>query len=322
MPDIVKKVFERRADGRFQVRADGHLPQVDLLRAVPRDRLQLRQPPDGGGGHLLLRQAHRRPQHAWCSPIPPASTRRLPATRRFRSSRPSRSCRPELEHISSWDFSREIQPGVYVHDDYDLERPSVEIKTRKALTRSVHAERLRGLRLPGPLPAEGGRRTVRGRAHRRARQPVRDVRRRSATAKGVVCRVAVHARGLPARGSEPRAPDSGGELRPGVQRIRGDAGGRRHRATGAASSRCRASSSSGRSAARPSRSCRGRRRRWSSGPAGDEIYTDKFGRVKVQFHWDRLRQEGREQLVLDPRVAAVGGQGVGLGRRRRASARR
>ena len=38
---------------------------------------------------------------------------------------------------------------------------------------------------------------------------------------------------------------------------------------------------------RRSRSCRGRRRRWSSGPAGDEIYTDKYGRVKVQFHWDR-----------------------------------
>ncbi len=26
------------------------------------------------------------------------------------------------------------------------------------------------------------------------------------------------------------------------------------------------------------------------GPAGDEIYTDEFGRVKVQFHWDRLGQ--------------------------------
>jgi type VI secretion system secreted protein VgrG len=24
------------------------------------------------------------------------------------------------------------------------------------------------------------------------------------------------------------------------------------------------------------------------GPAGEEIYTDKFGRVKVQFHWDRV----------------------------------
>ena len=62
---------------------------------------------------------------------------------------------------------------------------------------------------------------------------------------------------------------------------------------------------------RRSRSCRGRRPRSSSGPAGEEIYTDKYGRVKVQFHWDRLRQEGREQLVLDPRVAAVGGQGLG-----------
>jgi type VI secretion system secreted protein VgrG len=24
-----------------------------------------------------------------------------------------------------------------------------------------------------------------------------------------------------------------------------------------------------------------------SGPAGEEIYTDEYGRVKVQFHWDR-----------------------------------
>ena len=23
------------------------------------------------------------------------------------------------------------------------------------------------------------------------------------------------------------------------------------------------------------------------GPAGEEIFTDKYGRVKVQFHWDR-----------------------------------
>src|SRR6185295_5814539 len=48
---------------------------------------------------------------------------------------PEQVVRPELEHISSWDFSREIQPGVYVHDDYDLERPSVEIKTKKVLSR-------------------------------------------------------------------------------------------------------------------------------------------------------------------------------------------
>jgi type VI secretion system secreted protein VgrG len=49
---------------------------------------------------------------------------------------PEQVVRPELERITSWDFTREIQPGVYVHDDYDLERPSVDLKTRKVLSRS------------------------------------------------------------------------------------------------------------------------------------------------------------------------------------------
>ncbi len=87
---------------------------------------------------------------------------------------PEQVVRPELEHISSWDFSREIQPGVYVHDDYDLERPSVELQDAEGAAAQLRAERLRGLRLSRALSAEGGRRAVRGGAHRRARQPVRD----------------------------------------------------------------------------------------------------------------------------------------------------
>ena len=27
-----------------------------------------------------------------------------------------------------------------------------------------------------------------------------------------------------------------------------------------------------------------------TGPAGEDIYTDRYGRVKVQFHWDRKGQ--------------------------------
>ncbi len=40
----------RRRDSR----AHGDLPQTRPLRTIPRDRLQLRQPPHGAGGHLLL----------------------------------------------------------------------------------------------------------------------------------------------------------------------------------------------------------------------------------------------------------------------------
>src|SRR5262249_28492238 len=48
---------------------------------------------------------------------------------------PEKLVRPELEHISRWQFSREVQPGVYVHKDYDLARPSVDLTTQKALAR-------------------------------------------------------------------------------------------------------------------------------------------------------------------------------------------
>jgi type VI secretion system secreted protein VgrG len=49
---------------------------------------------------------------------------------------PGTVMRKEFEHVSSWDYAREVQPGSYVHDDYDLERPSVELKSRKVLSRS------------------------------------------------------------------------------------------------------------------------------------------------------------------------------------------
>lgn len=45
-----------------------------------------------------------------------------------------------------------------------------------------------------------------------------------------------------------------------------------------------------------------------TGPAGEEIYTDEYGRVKVQFHWDR---EGRhdEKTTCWIRVSQTGGLG-------------
>ena len=48
---------------------------------------------------------------------------------------PDAVARPDIEHVSAWSLTREIQPGVYVHDDYDLERPSVELRAQKAVSR-------------------------------------------------------------------------------------------------------------------------------------------------------------------------------------------
>ena len=61
VPDILKKVLDgpRRRPTRLQ----GHVRAARLLRPVPRDRLQLRQPADGRRGDLLLLHARRRRPH-------------------------------------------------------------------------------------------------------------------------------------------------------------------------------------------------------------------------------------------------------------------
>ncbi len=63
VPDIVKEDLRGPQLRGLQERADRQLHQVGVLRAVPRDGLQLREPADGAGGHLLLLHARRRPSY-------------------------------------------------------------------------------------------------------------------------------------------------------------------------------------------------------------------------------------------------------------------
>src|SRR5512138_3645494 len=60
--------------------------------------------------------------------------------------------RPDIEHISAWTLTREVQPGVYVHDDYDFERPSVELRAQKAVTRGYTPSTCEIYDSPGEYP--------------------------------------------------------------------------------------------------------------------------------------------------------------------------
>ena len=48
------------------------------------------------------------------------------------------------------------------------------------------------------------------------------------------------------------------------------------------------------------------------GPAGEEIYTDKYGRVKVQFHWDREGKNDENSSCWIRVAQPVGGTGHGF----------
>ena len=248
VPDIVKAVFADHATADFKFELTGDLPQVDLLRAVPRDRLQLRQPADGAGGHLLLLPPHRRPRHAGADRLRRASTRRLPGTRRSRSSRPDQLVRPELEHISSWDFdardpagrlrARRLRLRAAERRAQDQEG-AARAATRPATTRSTT--------IPGDYVQKPDGEQYARRADRRARRAVRDRRTRPPTRRASAsgrCSRSRTAR-APTRTASTWSSRASYDLR--VQRLR-----RRCREGGGtrlplhASPRCRARSSSGR----------------------------------------------------------------------------
>lgn len=48
------------------------------------------------------------------------------------------------------------------------------------------------------------------------------------------------------------------------------------------------------------------------GPSGEEIYTDKYGRVKVQFHWDRLGKHNEDSSAWVRVASAWAGSNFGM----------
>lgn len=48
------------------------------------------------------------------------------------------------------------------------------------------------------------------------------------------------------------------------------------------------------------------------GPSGEEIYTDKYGRVKVQFHWDRLGKQNESSSAWVRVASAWAGSNFGM----------
>ncbi len=198
---------------------------------------------------------------------------------------PEKLVRSDIEHVGSWEVERLIQPGVYVHDDYDLERPSVELKTRKVLARSYAPSDYEVYDYPGNyLQTSDG-------------EQYADVRINELGTQFETSRGATNARGLNVGSlftleDYPRADQNREHL---VVAGSYDLEFGDYEALGEQARtdyRCSFVAMSSQQQFRPRRRTpkpfvQGPQTAMVVGPGGDEIYTDKYGRVKVQFHWDR-----------------------------------
>ena len=199
---------------------------------------------------------------------------------------PEQQVKPDLEHVHAWDFGREIQPGAYVHDDYDLERPSVELKTTKTLPRGYSPSNYEVYDYPGIyLQRPDGEQYASVRIDEMGTQF--ETARAATNARGLTVGALVTLEHHPRedQNREYLIVSASSDLSFEDYESLPEAGGTGYRCAFVAMPTAQQF--------RPKRVTpkpfvQGPQTAVVVGPGGEEIYTDKYGRVKVQFHWDRL----------------------------------
>ena len=318
VPDIVKKVFGDHPDADFKFELTGSYRKWTYC-------VQYRETDFNFVSRLLEEEGiyfytrHTDGHHTVVLTDSTSKHEAAPGYEKINFIAPENLVRPELEHISSWDFSRTIQPGVYVHDDYDLERPSVELKARKVLARQYSPSDYEVYDYPGHyLQKPDGEQYADVRINEFGTQF--ETARGSSNSKGI------HVGSLFTLEDYPRDDQNAEHLILSASYDLEFSGYEAMPESSGTSYRCSFVAMPSSQQFRPRRATpkpfvQGPQTAVVVGPGGEEIYTDKYGRVKVQFHWDRYGKKD-ENSSCWIRVSSPWAGKAGARSRRRGSGRK
>ncbi len=198
--------------------------------------------------------------------------------------------RTRTDHIHDWGFSQEIQPGVYSLTDYDFKKPKTNLLVKSALKKQNPHSGYEHFDYPGRYTEIGvGENLARSRIEEEHAHFERCNGNGNARGLGVgyLFKLTDHPREDQNR--EYLVLASSYYLQQDSYVASGGSSGEEKPFD------CLFTVSDRTQAFRPLRSTpkplvHGAQTAVVSGPAGEEIYTDQYGRVKVQFHWDRYGQ--------------------------------
>jgi type VI secretion system secreted protein VgrG len=192
----------------------------------------------------------------------------------------------DKDNIDTWSLAEELEPGQFMLDDYDFERPAAELQVKLKSQHTLAKAELEVYDYPGMyLKTADGEAIVRTHleeayAQQHLVQGAGDVRGLGAgnlfTLTGFPredqnCQylvVSAHYELATAQYESSEAPASDRLVRFGFSAIGNQTPFRARRST-------------------PKPVVHGPHTAKVVGQSGEEIWTDKYGRVKVQFHWDR-----------------------------------
>jgi type VI secretion system secreted protein VgrG len=192
--------------------------------------------------------------------------------------------RADEEFIHAWSFGVGIQPGFVALDDYDFTKPRADLASRAKLVQPHERADYEWFDAPGEYRDTGV-----GEQYARARMDERHARYERAEG---ACNVREMAVGRLFTLTNPPRRDQGREYL--VVRTHHELRDNAYESAAdePATYACTFAALQSQQQFRPARTTarptvKGLHSAVVVGPAGEEIWTDRYGRVKVQFHWDR-----------------------------------
>jgi type VI secretion system secreted protein VgrG len=189
---------------------------------------------------------------------------------------------PDTDYVSRWSFAREVKTGQVVTTSYDFERPSTSLLAQKKKQRAYEMSDYEQFDFQGDYTqADDGTHWADNRMDEL--QSRFELLRGASNAQGLCSGHLLELKRHPRE-------DQNAEYLVTAESVQA------HQATGesggAHAFTCDFSAIPSAQQFRPPRRTpkpfvQGPQTAVVVGPAGDEIFTDKYGRVKVQFHWDR-----------------------------------
>ena len=209
----------------------------------------------------------------------------FPEYKELRYLPPDALVRPEEEHIYRWAISREVQSGKYSLQDYDFEKPSVNLSVNKVFSRSYDHSKYEMYDYPGEY-------IVKTDGEHYANVRIEELQAQFELANGESDARGIAVGYLLNLAKHPRNDQNREYLIVSTQ-IEMRMNEYESADKGGAEYTCKFVAMSSSEAFRTQRITRkpfvqGPQTAVVVGPSGDEIYVDKYGRVKVQFFWDRL----------------------------------
>ncbi|NJD06638.1 MAG: type VI secretion system tip protein VgrG [Methylococcaceae bacterium] len=202
---------------------------------------------------------------------------------------PGNTERYKQDHIDEWMFAQEVQPGAFAATNYDFTKPRADLKAKSMVQRSHPHSKYELFDYPGPHVE-----TEHGESYTRRRIEEHHARFEQGTghgnARGLACGYRFKLMGYPRDDRNREYLVTGARFQLYSNAYLSSMAGAPEEYS------CQFSAIDAKTVFRPQRVTpkpfvQGPQTAVVTGPAGEEIYTDEHGQVKVKFHWDRYSQK-------------------------------